>query len=934
MSEAPRLELFKDAKGKVYEVPRAEAEQAARAGWTPATPDDIAAHQARREAGSATGQLKTAASGAASGFVDAVTALPRAASAIASSVAGTEDIAQGMTGRNLLETGAYVAGGQGLPGAQAAQDFAAAERLRAQENPGTAALSSIGGNIAGIGLGGLGGLARGAGAAVTGRLGGGALARVAGAGITGAVEGAPLNLVAAQDQAYIENRQLTGEQAMAALGTGSLIGLGVGGGAKGLSELFSAGAEKVSGALARRAEAAAGETAGADASATQKLLRTSDDHLNKSIEATVGREAIPEAAEYARAGLKGQSLQTIRSELHDVAARDMAAATNESLSSVQRIVDKVDNKGWKLAQVEAHAPSFAADALEQTQAHAAAIRADVHETIAQLGKDAPKTLKGLAAQLDKNEMIVRGATEPAKANLAMDQIRRDLLRTNNAFDRSARQVANVDEADLARFLTQKTGEHYETAQKFLMNAETWGAQGEAQAAVNTARAELIRSQTNAVPQFTQTVRGGEYMGGGVARDVAQAHEGKILSTMRNLGKAEGAVGERAMSEYLTTAKNFTEAAQKYGLDLGDKQAVATAQNALQKFETNLAEVTRKTGALEQAETWLGKSKETQGILAPSAVGGFIAGPIGAAAGAASTFIGNSPQALAKRIMVEQAASRAQKVIGSTLDGFFDGAKKAMASTGEGISAGAARAPAALSRSAIPAATSLELFMGRHATPEAAYKARVEEIQAANQNYGERIRNNAGHVFGSPADHDPHAVGAAVVATTKAMQYLESKLPAPLLNTNSLTPTASRYVPSRMEIQQFADLHTAVSRPLDVIKSIPSGAVSPDQIQAIKQVYPRLYQYIRDEVMNRIQKLDQAGIEIPMRERIILDTALDLNGAGEPVFSAAFASKYGPAMADSAQAQQGQPQGGGGGGSAPSGTAKRTATKTEMMLGGG
>lgn len=944
---------LRDEKGALFSVAPNDVAQATKPkgeggmGLIPASDQDIAAGMARKEAGSASGQAKTALSGATTGLVDAFTALPRAGSAVASSLLGVDDPVKGMTGRDLLETGAYVAGGGDLKGARAAEEFAAAERLRAAENPTTAGVSSLAGNVAGAGLGGLGALGQGAGKLVAGRLGGGLAARVVGAGVTGAVEGAPLNLVAAQDKAYIEGRQLTGEQAMAALGTGALVGAGAGAALKGLGEIFGAtrsaiaarrgAAEGVEAEAARGTAPLGAQRAASDAAtaaeeqgAVRRILRTSDDNINRSIESTVQAKALPEAAEYVREGVRGRSLGAIREELHGAATTEMAAATNESLRAVQRLEDRVTNRGWKLSQIEAHEPTFAADALEQTKAHAAAIRQDIHETIAQLGKDAPKTLKGLAAQLDKNDFIIQGATSPAKANLAMDQIRRDLLKTTQGFTTATRRVADVDTQDLMQVLTRKTGEHYETAQKFLMDPKTWGAQGEAQAAVNTAYADLIRAKTNSVPAFTSTVQGAEYMGQGVARDQAIAHEGKILGTISGLGKPQGAVGQRALGDWLTAGKKFAEATQKYGLDAGDQKAIGSVQQALSKFETTLGDVTRKSGALDQAEAWLTKSKEGTGLLGGGVLGSVVAGPVGTAAGVAAGAVLNPAKFMAQRLAVEEAASRAQRVVGTTLDGFFSGARRAMAATGEATTPGLARAATAASRSALPAITALELFQGRHATPEAAYKARVEEVRQANLNYGQKIRDNAGHVFGSTADMDPHSVGAAVVATTKAMQYLESKIPAPTVNT-SLTPITSSYAPSRMAIQQYADIWAAVSRPLDIIKALPSGAPTPEQIQAIKQVYPRFYQYIREEVMQRLTKLDRDGIEVPIRERIILDTLLDLDGAGEPTFSNAFAAQYGPAMRDAQPDPQGpapRPPSGG-----TSGAAERTTTKTDKMLGG-
>jgi hypothetical protein len=888
---------FRDQEGALFSVAPNDIAGAEKMGLVKASEAEIKAGMARKEAATLSGQAKTLGENVAVGAVDALTAIPRAGSALLSHAQGTEDPLADFTGRNFMETAAYTAGGSGIQGVKESKAYEAAARARSAENPLTAGAGYIGGTI--LGAGALSAAGRGAGAAVTSRLGGGALARITGAGVAGALEGAPLNLVAQQDAAHIEQRKLTGEQAVSALGVGAMLGAGVGGGVKSFGEAFGAAKGRVGQYLTRGAGVEGAEAAAGERTAVQKILRTGDADLSKSIGATVGAEALPEAAGYARDAVKGRSLATIRGELHDTAAREMAAATNDSLRAVQRIEDKVTNRGWKLSQIEAHSGTFSADALEQTQARAAAIRADVHETIAELGKDAPKTLKGLAAQLDKNEFVIRNATSPAKANLAMDQIRRDLLRTNGAFDTMARRAENVDAADMARVLTQKTGEHYETAQKFLMDKATWGAQGEAQEAVNTAYADLIRAKRNAIPAFTQDVRGAEYMGAGIARDQAIAHEGKILGTVRNLGKAEGAVGQRAMDEGLTAMKNFTDAAQKYGLDAGDKAAVANAKKALATFESKLTDVTRKTAAIEQAETWLGRSKETQGLLAPAAVGSFIAGPIGAAAGTAATFIGNSPQALAKRLMIEEAAGRAQRVVGSSLDGFFDSARAATQRVGDVVKRTPVVAPA------IP--TALELFQGKHATPELAYRKRVEDLQVAGANFGQQIRDGANRTFGTLAADDPHAVNAAVVAGSKGVQALLSALPVGTVDPKSLTPNASRPTPTRLEIQQFADVWTAVMKPMDVVKQIPNGTVTVPQMNAIRQTYPVLYGWLRGEVLDRLAKMDEDGVQLPVHAIDTLDVLLDLGDAAGPIYSTAFAAKYGQQMGDAAaKARQPKP----------------------------
>jgi hypothetical protein len=910
--------LFVDDRGQVRSVTPDIAEQS---GWRPATKVDVENALKVKEAESLGGKAKTALEGTARGALSTALAVPRLAASAGSALAGGEfgtDLPTGGEAVSML-TGITQSGGIDPHAVELAHEEEVNQRLRAQVNPLTAGAGEALGQtavLAGIGVPGATGVV---GKGVTRALGGRVLGRTIGAGVSTALEGAPLGLIQAQDQAYLENRQLTAEQSVAAAGLGAALGFGLGAGTHALGE----GLSKVFGA-AKGALQKAGE--GGEASLLRKAMGTGDEAVGNAIESTLNKKLVaPDVVDHVRDGFSGKNLAAARDELHNAAAREVSAAANDSLESVRRLADKVDNRGWKLAQVEAREGTFAADALEQTQAHAAAIREDVSGTIAQLGKDAPETLKGLAAQLDRQEMVIRGAGSAAKANLAMDQMRRDLLTTTKAFEQSARRVQNVDTKALMDVLTDKVGGHYERAQQFLMDSSTWGAQGEAQAAVNTARADLIRAERNSLGAFTQRLEGEEYLGAGRTRDAYVAHEGKLLSTIRNFGSAEGAVGERSVRDWLTSANDFAQATKKYGLDVGDIKAVDRVQSALQKFDGSLNTVAKKTAAIDQAQNFIATTTGSQGVFSGATIAGSVLGGIpGAAVGAGLDAIMNPGKFLAQRMRFEQMAVKTSERLGLALDKFFGPMSKAAATVSRAAeTAGQVARPAA-----VPSV--LGAFGAGAKNAAAAFEKRQQELLTASANMNESVRTAMSDTYGEMAHRDTAGYASAVMTANNALSFLMGKMPEGGPNLQSLTPITSQLVPSKVEIQTFANYYNAVNDPIGVVEDMARGRLpSPEAIEAIKVVYPSLYGKIQVETMTRLREMDVDGTEVPISSRMLLDTMLDLNGAGEPTFKPSFGAQWGPAIGTAAEEQQPRPRPG------PSslGIGKRLNTGTSTMLGG-
>jgi len=299
-----------------------------------------------------------------------------------------------------------------------------------------------------------------------------------------------------------------------------------------------------------------------------------------------------------------------------------------------------------------------------------------------------------------------------------------------------------------------------------------------------------------------------------------------------------------------------------------------------------------------------------------AVGGalFGGGPIGSAVtGAATaavhkTIREHSSAVLA--VLADRLAKRVDRRITKGVDAFFErslvpvmkpandtvGARRAVrrvsASTGKPIEPAAA------------VATPIALFMGRDTDKQIAYRKRTKEILEANAEYGSRVRARVEETMAGLAPQAPRLAASMATTATRGAQFLASKLPAPIVNARSLTPSKALPV-SDYEIDRFAKYWATVASPVDVLADLKVGRLAPEQVEALQAVYPELYRSIVAKVTERLGDLDRRGTFIPYRTRLQLDMLLGMNGAGEPTATPARIALFQEirAMAPSASEQE-------------------------------
>lgn len=97
---------------------------------------------------------------------------------------------------------------------------------------------------------------------------------------------------------------------------------------------------------------------------------------------------------------------------------------------------------------------------------------------------------------------------------------------------------------------------------------------------------------------------------------------------------------------------------------------------------------------------------------------------------------------------------------------------------------------------------------------------------------------------------PGLMGMTALTALNAARFLEQR--APKNPYEGMPPSvAPRWAPSAEELDRFSRLKEAVESPARVLKNMSAGYMSPDQIEAIKAVYPAMYADLQQKIGERL-----------------------------------------------------------------------------------
>lgn len=264
----------------------------------------------------------------------------------------------------------------------------------------------------------------------------------------------------------------------------------------------------------------------------------------------------------------------------------------------------------------------------------------------------------------------------------------------------------------------------------------------------------------------------------------------------------------------------------------------------------------------------------------------MAGGVGAVAGAlgsgglASAAGGLATMTAAK--MLRERGSAVLAVLAERLsknvDTRIDGAIGKLLSKAELPAAGQAGGKAAR----VAKTAGLAAFAKSDEDPREAFVRHARDVYAAQQ--PAQATAKLAKSFEPLYSHAPQLAQAATAATQRANSYLASKIPSGAVSVNIFSPAKYETAISDEDLHKFATAWNTVNNPLAILDDIRDNMLTVEQVEAVKVVYPELFQQIQLKVREQLTKLKEPP---PYSTRLQLDLLLDLNGAGEPSMTPQF-----------------------------------------------
>jgi hypothetical protein len=171
--------------------------------------------------------------------------------------------------------------------------------------------------------------------------------------------------------------------------------------------------------------------------------------------------------------------------------------------------------------------------------------------------------------------------------------------------------------------------------------------------------------------------------------------------------------------------------------------------------------------------------------------------------------------------------------------------------------------------------------------------------------GEGVRQVVANDLGDVQRDFPQFSGNLTAALTRGAIFLESKLPrsyraaAPGAPGRSTSPVADH------DIAKFARYWSAVHDPVSVLTDMQLGMVTPEQIEAVRTVYPELHVELSQRLLERAAKADAEGKRLPMQTRNQIGRFVGVQI--EPAFKGSVLALLDQARGERDQKSQQQPQ---------------------------
>lgn len=723
------------------------------------------------------------------------------------------------------------------------------ERLRAYQelHPGV----SMAGELAGIAgatalSGGRTGL--GAAGAIGERLAPAALGRV-GAGVArGLTEGAMLGGVGAVNESALGDHELTGEKLVAGMGHGAFLGGALGGG-------FSA-----LGLLAQEARDTAGRFASklapADIEAVaEKQFGYAPEGLGQRVQRAYAKGAAALSGKDANVIGTLTELSPEGAEARRVAVFDAPKIQEEAERAVREHVDNLLRSG-DLVSAEARG-SLKADYVARAvrTGNEAETRSFAQNQIARLieGVDAELShADGVAPQMVKPLETVSRAAYRAGAALEgannasmfveLDNLKRSIQKLARTGYRSVANIADPLDQLSARRSVDFFRTAAEDVREGLEREDLWGKAASDQRTINAAWTK----QLDAAQRFHRALTTE------TARDPSNpyvrlkgADPAKVASYVRNLTNPHNDLTHTAVHDFVGSTRELADAISKsYELPPEKVAEVARVRGAAEGFGKTIDGAEKSLVLANQYRALTeGTTDSLAGMLGAIgfSAGGLPGGILGAGVGA----MANPGRTVAQLAAVERMVTKVDARIGSSVRDFFRG--------------GARQARALEPHPA--------------STPEG-FDRMTKAVAKASSNPQAAMQDVA-RALGDLPDSAPKISTAAAAAALRVTSFLADKMPPAMRDPNELFPGDEPPLVSDTERETWARYVKASQDPASVLDHLARGDVTPEEVEALKACYPKLYAETQAKVQAATIQAAGAGKPLPYEKRIALGTLFEV-----------------------------------------------------------
>lgn len=709
------------------------------------------------------------------------------------------------------------------------------------------------------------------GAGVAEGLGGGALARGAGVLARGAAEGAVFGGAATISEKAIHDAPITGEALVGGVAQGAAGGMvasgllhGVGAGYGKLRGALRPSSEAIDAIAAREfGEAAPGVgkvVAGAESKAAASPLdmklgpvgetpyrapgtRSAGDAVGESyLDATTSGQkrtdlgevwknrevAFQDGAERID-GHKRDIIDAITKQQEAASKVDMATFGDAKVNHMEKLVDKtrfVDQANEMLKWM-----STAREAVELSASDTA------------VTKLSPAARKEFEGHFDRLHKAVMGDDSTALFKAADDTKR--FLGRYSGFGNPRGPTSEAEK--MFNALYQDAGGLMRT-----LESPVWGeAASSAQRDVNAAISKNIA--------YGARFRNGFVTGHGAEGGIPtmQGNSERVSSFLDRLTKAANDNDAKGFREFIETRRAYLDAtSSKYDHGGGARTAIGQERAALDRMEATFEKATKETALINQV-------KRLQAEEQAQKIGGLI---------------GLATDTLAKPVTTLQRLAQLEHHTQSVLDKLGSGTKKlagtpAAERAAPGLAApkGAGTGFFSLLLDKLPVAGERAAIVGA-STQRKDFDKRAETMAALQANPA-ALAARVGNALGPFATDAPKATLAATNVAMTGLQFLASKMPPSRRDQFTLQPQLQPTTrASDSEISQHTRYVEALDNPTIVLDLARKGSLTPDHVEAVKAVYPKLYDKMRTDLF---QELVTSKSELPYARRIQLGILLDL-----------------------------------------------------------